>query len=250
VKLLRTGLFSIESVTLHESASRGKWKQFLRYFIWLAVVGVAVANRRHFGLVTAWLPHLLGNSISLLLPELYTLVRRLFLPARPAPCSSWGALQRSFEQLVPENPDYVDYVAPVALAYIVSHPQFNIYRGEWGEWSLLGFGLDSLPHGATAYTLSNMVYDTVETVAVQTQPEMAIQPPTRWLARHKHLVSGGVLAFLTLVYETGEYIIHRSELKARDNDASQINLVWGIQDTFFDVLSNAIGWAISAWRHR
>jgi hypothetical protein len=214
------------------------------------VAGTAYANHRHFRLVTAWLPHLLGNTVSLLLPEWYGLARRLGLPGPSANGSSWGTLQRSFEQLVPENPDYVAYVAPAALGYIVSHPNFNIYRGEWGELSFLGFGLDSLPHGATAYGLSNLVYDTVETVETQAQPEAAIQPPADWLARHKHLIAGAVLAGLSFLYEAAEYLIHESELKARHNDPSQINLVWGVQDTIFDLLSNAIGWALAAWKHR
>jgi hypothetical protein len=245
---LKKELFSIKPETLPASAGRGKSKQLLRYLLWLGVAGTAYANRRHFGLTTAWLPHLLGNTVSLLLPELYTLARRLFLPAPNGRPSSWGALQRSFEQLVPENPDYIDYVAPAALAYIVSHPNFNIYRGEMGELSFLGFGLDSLPHGATAYGLSNLVYDTVETVEAQAPPETALHPPANWLARRKHLAAGGVLTLLSFLYETGEYIIHRSELKARNNDPSQINLVWGVKDTIFDLLSNIIGWAIAAWR--
>lgn len=246
---MNTELFSIKPATL-PAAGRGRSKQLLRYLLLLGVAGTAYANRRQFGMATAWLPHMLGNSLSLLLPELYLVARRLFLPAPNGNASSWSALQRSFEQLVPENPDYVDYVAPVALACIVSHPNFNIYRGEMGELSFLGFGLDSLPHGATAYSLSNLVYDTVETVEAEAPPETKLHTLAGWLARRKHMVAGGVLAFLSFLYETGEYLIHRSELKAFDNDPSQVSLVWSVKNTIFDLLSNTIGWAIAAWLHR
>lgn len=230
---------------------RGKFKTYLRYAIWLAVLHTANANRRHFGLTTTWLPHLLGNTAALLLPEIYQLVfKKLgfdhFFGVAKNPTVS--ALQQSFEQLAPDNPDYLDYVAPVALAYIVSHPRFNIYRGKWGELNVLGFGLDSIPHCTTAYALSNLVYDTVETVAANAALDMPLQRPTKSLAAHKHLVTAGILASLTLIYETSEYLIHKSELRARNNDISRINMMWSVKDTVFDVLSNGIGWALAAWR--
>jgi hypothetical protein len=204
-------------------------------------------------MATTWLPHLLGNSLALLLPELYRLAERVF-PSGQGPVagqrSSSAALRETAAALVRDNPDYLDYVAPATLAYLVSHPDFNIYRGEWGKLELFGFGLDSIPHGATAYALSNLVYDTVERLEMQAQPGMAIWPPVRWMAGRKHLVAGVTIAGLTLIYETAEYLVYKSELRKKNNDASQINMVWGVKDTIFDVLSNGIGWAAAAWRHR
>lgn len=149
-----------------------------------------------------------------------------------------------------DNPNYVDYVAPAALAYIVSHPHFNIYRGRWGEMELLGFGLDSIPHSTTAYALSTVGYDTIETVDRHAPADAAIHSYVRWMANHKTLVVGAVMAGLTIAYETSEYVIHKSELKARNNDINQINMMWSVKDTVFDVLSNILGWLAAVWRHR
>jgi hypothetical protein len=225
-----------------------KSKDYLRYFIWLALANTAKANHRRFGMATTWVPHLLGNSIALLLPEIYQVVDQLFdLGNRLEPHPDLSALLASFEQLVRDNPNYVDYVAPAALAYVVSHPRFNIYRGEWGDLNLLGFGLDSIPHSMTAYALSKLVYDTIETVEANLQADMLVWPPVKWMANHKDLVSGAVIALLTLGYETSEYLIYKAELRARDHDISQINMMWSLRDTIFDVLSNCIGWAVAAW---
>lgn len=215
------------------------------------MVGTANANRRYFGLATTWVPHLLGNTAALLLPEIYGLVAgalRLTDRLEVEQHSSWSALHQSLEQLARDNPDYLDYVAPAALAYIVSHPHFNIYRGKWGEFNILGFGLDSIPHTTTAYALSNLLYDTVEIVAAKVRPDMPLEPPVRWLAARKHLFTAGVILFLTLIYETSEYLIQQSELKARDYDPSRINMMWSVKDTIFDALSNGLGWAWAAWR--
>src|SRR5690606_29274168 len=53
-------------------------KVYSRYGIWLGLLGAANANRLCFGLATTWLPHLLGNTIALLLPEIYQLLDRSF----------------------------------------------------------------------------------------------------------------------------------------------------------------------------
>ncbi|HMQ53830.1 MAG TPA: hypothetical protein PKE64_16570 [Anaerolineae bacterium] len=231
--------------------AKRKWQNAFRYALWLSLAETAEANRRHFGLTTTWLPHLLGNSFILLVPELYRLLDRglgLSETITHERSPSLAALRASFEQLTRDNPGYVTYVAPVTLAYLVSHPRFNIYRGRWGELTLLGFGLDSIPHSTTAYGLTNLVIDTVETVDRQMPADAALAGPAHWLANHKILVSGAVLGVLTVLYESAEYVIYRSELKARDNDPTQINMMWGTKDTVFDVLSNILGWLIAVWR--
>ncbi len=244
--------FSIARRSLHPFGASGKSrKHYLRYAIWLALAGTANANRRHFGLATTWVLHLVGNTIALLLPEIYQVADRLFglddrLRADQHP--TWSALRAACEQLVLDNPDYVEYVAPAALAYVVSHPRFNIYRGDWAELSIAGFGLDSIPHSTTAYALSKLIYDTIDVLERNVAPEMPIWPLVRWAAANRTLVTGIIMAALTLAFETGEYLIHRSELKARDYDVSQINMMWGLRDSVFDVLSNSVGWALATLR--
>ena len=51
-------------------------------------------------------------------------------------------LQGTIQDAVVDNPNYAFYVAPVALAYMVSHPHFNIYKGSLADIRLFGFGLD------------------------------------------------------------------------------------------------------------
>lgn len=191
--------------------------------------------------------------MALLLPEIYRLVERSFglerrLNRRDHPHAA--LLRVTAERLVRDNPDYVSYVAPAALAYIVSQPRLNIYRGRLGRLNLLGFGLDSIPHAATAYALSNFAYDTLAELERNAGISPTLEPYLKRLASRKSLAAAGFIAALTLVYEAGEYYIHKSELKARDNDRSRINMVWGVEDTVFDGLSNMIGWALAAWRRR
>ena len=191
--------------------------------------------------------------MALLLPEIYRLVERGLgleqrLNRQDHPTAA--LLRLTVERLVRDNPDYGAYVAPAALAYIVSQPRFNIYRGRLGRLSILGFGLDSIPHATTAYALSNFAYDTLAELDQNAAISPALEPYLKHLASRKTVVTAGFIAALTLVYEAGEYYIHKSELKARDNDRSRINLLGGLEDTVFDGLSNVIGWALSTWRRR
>lgn len=228
-------------------------KGYLRYGLWLALVRTANANRRDSGLATAWAPHLVGNTIALLLPEIFGAIHRLFRLDRRLnhhDHPDMASFRVAAERLVRDNPDYVNYVAPPALAYIVSHPQFNIYRGKLGQVNILGFGLDTIPHAATAYALTNLAYDTLDELDRNTAGCSRLRPYVGWLASRKTLVSAGFITALTIVYELGEYQIHQAELKARDYDADRINMVWNVPDMIFDVLSNAAGWALSTWLYR
>ncbi|MCB0167927.1 MAG: hypothetical protein KDI79_27110 [Anaerolineae bacterium] len=229
---------------------RWLWKTAVRYGLWLVLAATANANRRHFGLTTTWLPHLLGNSVALFLPEIYRLIDSGLQLAERLPADRYptpAALRLSLNEVVADNPDYVDYVAPAALAYIVSHPHFNIYRGSWGEKNILGFGFDSIPHSTTAYALSTMIYDSIEAVDSHTPANAVISTPVKFAAKHKIAVVGTILAGLTLFYETSEFLIHKAELKARNNDVSQINMMWSLKDTIYDILSNTMGWAAATY---
>ena len=47
----------------------------IRLALWLALIATANANRKHFGLRTTWLPHSVGNTVALSLPELTAALR-------------------------------------------------------------------------------------------------------------------------------------------------------------------------------
>jgi hypothetical protein len=209
-----------------------------RYLLWAGVLASADANRRHFSLPSTWVFHTIGNTATLLLPDLLRALGR-----RPAP------LAAALRELVADNPRYVAYVAPLALGYIVSHPRFNIYRGAWGNLRLAGFGLDSIPHATTAWGLTALVMDTLDVLG--RCPPPAIPPePARWARARPALIAGLALALATLAYETAEWLIHTSELRATGGDASRINMEWSVADTRSDVLANLIGWLIAVATRR
>lgn len=225
----------------------------LRYGLWVAIVGTADANRRHYHLTTTWLPHLLTNSLSLLLPDLYRLVAvRPHPPHCPRPTTQLRAerqtIQTVFAQLVHDNPAYVAYVAPLAAGYLLSHPQFNIYKGELGELRFAGFGLDAIPHSTTALALTMLSCDAALVAANNPHAAGLIAQILRWGAQHQVAFSALVLALATVIWEVGEYRIYRHEMAQR-GDMRLINMQWSVDDMLTDCASNGLGWILAlAWR--
>lgn len=255
---MTSGRVSIQRNSVHQfprsdKSSRRYPGDYARYGLWLLLANTANANRRQFGLPTTWVLHLFGNSIALLLPELIRATDGLLTVEKDVDdarqdAGAWPAIYATLQELVVGNPDYVKYVAPTAAAYIVSHPRFNIYRGAWAELTWWGFGLDTIPHAATAYAFTRAVYDTLDALAPRLDEHSALHPYVTWAAAHRRLVTGSAIALLTLAYETGEFLIHRQELAARDHDVNRINMMWGLKDSIFDGISNAIGWAVAILR--
>lgn len=213
----------------------------LRWLLWLAVAQTAYANRRQYRMVTTWLPHLLTNSLSLLLPDL---ARALFAPRhRPR-----TIIDDTLITMVRDNPRYAVYVAPLALGYIVSHPRFNIYKGTLGDVRIGGVGLDAIPHSATAFAFAALAADTFEAMGERPQYSGFLAEIVRWGARSPELTALALLALVTLNWEYGEYRMHRYEL-AQVGDVSAINMQWSLADTWRDVGANLIGWcAAMLWR--
>lgn len=228
----------------------------LRYALWLGVVNTARANRDYFGLPTTWVFHLALNSFTLFLPELYrgaTKVWRLDARAqtqRACLSVAHGMLQDA----VVNNPYYALYVTPVALAYMVSHPQFNIYKGALAQWRIAGFGLDALPHALTAFAFTNLAFDALHAFHKHTPSDAQWAALAARADEHAALVAGALLASASAFYESGEYAIHEEELRETHGDANKINLVWSAQDTLFDLMANALGWLgailLRRWRKR
>jgi hypothetical protein len=227
----------------------------IRYGIWGGILATAEANRREYAMTTTWLPHLLTNSFTLLLPDLYrTLDPRVPAPEVEAelrqrePEAEWRRVLRgTVEAMVRDNPRYVVYMAPLAAGYLLSHPRFNIYKGALGEKRLAGFGLDALPHSATAFALTALICDTLRTAAELAPPEGALADALAWCDEHQELISGLALAAATLIWELGEYKIYRHELAQR-GDQRKINMQWSASDTLADCAANLIGWGASiAW---
>jgi hypothetical protein len=217
----------------------------LRYGLWCGVAITAAGNRRLYAMTTPWLPHFAVNTLSLLLPDLLRMAMpRARLPGEST-CQGVRELFRSaMVEMICDNPRYVLYVAPLAAGYLLSAPWLNIYKGELAELRVTGFGLDALPHAATAYAMTAFVNDTLRVMADLSSEEQLGGLP-RWLDRRRNLISGAVLALATLIWELGEYRIHRLELAQR-GDAEAINMQWSLGDTFGDCLANAIGWLLAA----
>src|SRR5260221_2694235 len=218
----------------------------LRYTLWGAVAVTAEANRREYHMSTTWLPHLLTNTLTLFLPDLY----------RDVTDSRWFAdqvstiqvlddLQPTLDTMLRDNPAYVAYVMPLALGYILSHPRFNIYKGSLAEIRVAGLGLDALPHAATAFALTALVSDTLDAAAEEARFDGPLATIIEESERHPVLASFTILGLVTLWWELGEYLIHRHELSLRGDDETKITTQCSLRDTLNDIFANAIGWAVA-----
>lgn len=225
-----------------------KTTDLLRYALWLGVVGTANANRKHFGLPTTWVVHLTLNSFVLFLPELYRgAAAVLQLDARAQEKRDFiSAAHGMVQDTVVNNPNYALYVSPVALAYMLSHPQFNIYKGDLAELRVLGFGLDAIPHSATAFAFTNLMIDALHAFHKHSPETAAWYPLADRADRHSAMVAGTLLASASALYESGEYAIHQEEMRETGGDINKINLMWSAKDTLFDLMSNTMGWLAAA----
>lgn len=216
----------------------------LRYTLWLAVVNTANANRKYFGLPTTWVFHLTLDSFILFMPEILEVTNKLLrLDARPAHKNDLVAtVQHTLNDAVVANPKYALYVAPVALAYVVSHPKFNIYKGTYADIRLFGFGLDAIPHSLTAFAFTNLVMDTLAAFREHTPADASWRGLAEFGDDHSGALAGTLLVGASAAYEFGEYAIHQEELRETGGDESKINLVWSAGDTLFDLMSNTLGW--------
>lgn len=213
----------------------------VRMALWLALAFTANANRRHFGLTTTWAPHLIGNSVGLALPELVAAIQKLLSPLSQRSASLKAVLAAAAD-VTGDPPGWGPTMAPVTLAYVVSHPQFNIYRGDWAELRLMGLGLDAIPHSATAFSLTALVFNGLAALERQTPSGAVLRPLVRLLSGRPHLVSALVLAALTAAYELGEYRIHSIEMAETGGDEERMNMMWSPEDTAADIVANTLGW--------
>lgn len=216
----------------------------LRYALWLGVLNTANANRKFFGLPTTWVFHVTLDSFILFLPEILQALDQVIPPDEGAGQKHGlgETVRATLREAVVDNPNYALYVAPVALAYIVSHPKFNIYKGDYAKIRFLGFGLDAIPHSLTAFTFTNLMIDTLAAFRRHTPASARWWSLAERAEEQAGNIAGGFLIGASALYETGEYAIHEEELRETHGDESKINLVWSAKDTFFDVLSNALGW--------
>jgi hypothetical protein len=217
---------------------------FLRYVIWGVVAATADANRREYHMSTTWLPHFVTNTITLLLPD----ALRMLVPTKPKPAN---LVEDVMDEMVRDNPRYVTYVAPLAAGYILSHPKFNIFKGDMGDIRVAGLGLDAIPHAATGFALTSLIYDTLETACeLEPKNKSLFAQFVRSCNQRPALVSLGVLSALTFFWEYGEYRVHIHEMELREGDITKINMMWSADDTARDVIANILGWGIAALLHR
>ncbi|HVO42072.1 MAG TPA: hypothetical protein VMT34_05605 [Aggregatilineales bacterium] len=221
-----------------------RFSNVLRYGLWLGLLATADANRREYkGMTTPWLPHLVLNTLILLLPDLYHLL--------PQPGDGRSMAEQTYRlahdligAAAEDNPDYAEYIAPVTIGYLLSHPRFDIYKGDLGKIRILGFGLDAIPHGLAGYTLTRLTRRTTYYAARRIGPDTWIGKLLRWGDRHPVLLTLMALSAATTLWEGEEYAVHNYELAQRDNDPTKINMQWDIEDTERDAAANIIGWAL------
>ncbi len=212
----------------------------LRYSLWTGVAVTAARNRREYGVPTAWLTHLAGNTVTLLLPDLLHL-----LPVPPrnglSGSSTLQAFRRTIDRRARLDPNYAAYVAPLAVGFILSHPDYSIYHGQWAERTVLGFGVDSIPHSAAAYTLARLVSESLLSLEEEFPPGALLGGLVKGAARHVDLVAALSVAVVTLLWELSEYFAHIAELEVTGRDPSEINMQWSLPDAITDSISNLVG---------
>jgi hypothetical protein len=215
----------------------------LRYGLWSLMAATANANRREFRMATTWLPHFVLNTFTLFLPELYNAI----VPREELSGShndAWSDIRHTLDAMIRDNPEYAIYVAPIPIGYILSHPRFNIYKGEMAEIRFLGLGLDALPHGITAFTMTSLFCESTEKGASNIHSHNPVSEAIEESAQHPATSSGILLVLATLWWEVGEYMIHRHELALR-GDITKINMMWSLPDTLNDCFANFLGWALA-----
>lgn len=230
---------------------RLKAEDVFRYVLWAGVAYTANANRKYFGLPTTWVFHITLNSTILLLPELVRAFESrdsLMRAGRKDSGDLDKAIRGMMRDAVAENPNYGPYVAPLALAYMVSHPRFNIYKGDWGRLRLFGFGLDALPHSMTALGFTLLVGDALAAFRRNTPANARWRRLAEKADENAAWIAGSLLVGASAAYELGEYSIHNEELRETGGDESRINMEWSARDTVFDLIANTVGWLVGAKR--
>jgi hypothetical protein len=213
----------------------------------------ARAAHKQTGLVTSWIYHATLVPLLLFFPELYRgLARAAYLDekARDDPSGMTATVHGVISNVAACNPHYVDIVGIVPLAYILSHPKINLYKSEWAKAQLFGFGLDSIPHALTAFSLVHLAYLTLAAFKRRRPRSGWLKRVLVWASHHPGWVAGGALVASTAGYETGEYLIHRSELRAVGGDPSRVAMEWSVEDTIQDILSNVLGGLLAMMWHR
>ncbi len=215
-----------------------------RWLLWLGVLTTAQANRAHYHMRSTWLPHLVGNTFVLFLPDAVRLIARL-TEGRLVPPEPLRPVLDAVKVVVCDRAAYAIEVAPFSLGYILSHPQRTIYKGPLAERRLCGFGLDAIPHAATAFGLVALAGQGLDELARQTPPRAPAAPVVRWASAHVPLVTALVLGLLTLFWEVSEWRIHEEELAEQGGREDRINMMWSPEDTAADVAANIAGWALA-----
>lgn len=206
----------------------------VRYGLWAAVAGTALRNRKQYGVPTAWLTHLAGNTLTLFLPDI---VRRVNAERLP---DGWRPLLRAIRRRT-ADPNYAGYVAPLALGFVLSHPDFSIYHGRWAERTVLGFGADSVPHAAAAYALARLTSETITTLQQELPPTHPLAPLTDIAARNVDALAAAAVVLVTLIWEVGEYVAHHAEIEATGCDPRDANMQWSLPDAITDSIANLAG---------
>jgi len=218
----------------------------LRYGLWTAVLGTALRNRKEYGVPTAWLTHLVGNSVTLFLPD----ALRALAPFKDSLPPALQPLLRTLERRVAHDPLYALYAAPLALGFIGSHADYSIYHGKWAERTILGFGADSIPHSTAAYGLARLASETVLTLHDELPRHHPLAQSAALAAQHVDALAAIVVAVITLLWEVAEYRAHNAEVEATGRDPSDVNMQWSLPDSITDSIANAAGVAAAiAVRH-
>jgi hypothetical protein len=228
------------ALSIYSVKAKGmRFQDIFRYLLWGGLIATADANRREYRMITPWLPHLIYNTTALLLPDIV----RILIPKQRR---DLNFAEQLLVKMVRDNKNYAIYVSPLTIGYMLSHPRFNIYKGDMAEIRVAGFGLDAIPHGATAFSLTMLLNDGLRTAARLDKSKNWFSRLLDWGSRNREITSFAGLIAATVVWEISEYNVHNYELAER-GDVTKINMQWSVDDTARDVAANTIGWLIGSW---
>lgn len=209
----------------------------LRYGLWTAVLGTALRNREEYDVPTAWLTHLVGNTVTLFLPD----ILRVLGPLHDHIPSAMRPFFRTIMQRMSDDPAYAVYAAPLALGFIGSHADYSIYHGKWAERTILGFGADSIPHSTAAYGLARFASETALTLHHELPVDHPLAQLAALAAEHVDALAVLTVAAVTLVWEVAEYRAHYAEVEKTGRDPNEVNMQWSLPDTITDSIANVAG---------
>ncbi len=81
----------------------------------------------------------------------------------------------------------------------------------------------------------------ITTLRDELPAESELAPVVTWATRHVDWLACLAMLFLTVGWETSEYLAHIAELQRTGREPHEINMQWSLPDAITDSFSNLLG---------